>query len=137
MKTIYQFSILALLFFAGAPAPFPQNRDWSVESPLVTINATDVEIDSVLTKQGDTLTWQQNGYNTNSSSTFGVTSATGSWDSQSRTGQLAYGLSMDGGTATLEVTGTAGDITVVLTIGDDTNGHADSYTFLVETATNL
>ena len=137
MKIIYQTALLALFFFTGLQGAFSQQQNWTVESPLVSINGNDVELVSVLAKQGDSLTWEQHGYNTDNSNTFAVTSATGSWDAQSQTGALSYGLSIDGGTATLVLTGTEEGISATLTIEDAVNGNVDTYTFLVDSTTNL
>ncbi len=113
-----------------------QNIDWSAENYLVNINGTNVEIKSVLTKQGNTFTWHQDGYNTDSSTDFTVVTATGNWDVQNQLGELNYTLLQDEMPATLKVTGTAESIVVLLTIIHPDQSD-DLYSFEVETLTNL
>ena len=137
MKTIYRTYLTVACCFLGTMVTLSQAQDWTAESPLVNANGTQVEINSVLTKQGSTLTWLQNGYNTATTNVFTVSAVTGSWDAQSQTGELIYALSLNDVPASLKVTGTPEGIGMELTIEANGNGTLDSYTFLIERTINL
>jgi hypothetical protein len=113
-----------------------ENTDWWAENHSVNINGVDVEITSTLTKQGTTFTWFQDGYNTDSTTTFTVVTTTGNWDAQNQLGEINYTLLQGEMPATLKLTGTTEAVTFLLTIvrpGQDD----DLYSFEVETLTNL
>ena len=135
-----KYSLLILCFFIGTVVSFSQNQntEWSAESYLVSINGTDVEITSNLTMQGTTFTWEQLGYNTTNTNTFTIASVTGNWNMQDGIGELNYELITSEDTlASLTVTGTTEGITLSLIV-NGTNGATDnSYTFYIETFTNL
>ena len=137
MKTIYRTYLTIACFFLGTTVMLSQNQDWSAESPLVTVNGTDVEINSVLTKQGSGFTWLQNGYNTTTSNVFTVNAVTGSWDAQDQLGELVYTLTLDNVPASLRVVGTPEDIVMELTVHNNGDPTPDTYTFLIETTNNL
>lgn len=130
---------LSVLFLLACTTALPaqgQTMEWSAESHLVTVNGTKVEIMSNLSVQGTSLVWEQTGYNTSSTSTFNIVSASGSWDAQEHLGELSYGLEVEGSpqTATLTVSGTAEGIAMALAIHLP-DGTDDSYIFLVDTDT--
>ena len=118
---------------------FSQNQvmNWSAESDLVTINDVDVELKSIFTKQGTSLTWVQEGYNTTQTNIYNITSATGNWDVQNQLGELDYVLTNGDESATFKVTGTSEGVTLLLIINNGENTPDDSYSFQLEIFTNL
>lgn len=138
-SSLYKINLLALFFFLGTVASYSQtqNLEWSAESYLVTINMVDVEITSNLTKQNSVFTWEQLGYNTSDTSTFNIAAISGNWNAQDNIGALNYELTSDGLSAALTLTGTTEGITLLLSINGANNTTSDSYTFYIETFTNL
>lgn len=138
-SSLYKINLLALFFFLGTVASYSQtqNLEWSAESYLVAINMVDVEITSNLTKQNSVFTWEQLGYNTSDTSTFNITAISGNWNAQDNIGALNYELTSDGLSAALTLTGTTEGITLLLSINGANNTTSDSYTFYIETFTNL
>jgi hypothetical protein len=139
--SLYKTHLLSLCFFLGTLITIAQNQnsEWSAESYLVAVNNVDVEIESHLTKQGNTFTWEQIGYNNTDTSTFNITSTTGNWNAQNHTGELNYDLTLsDGTTANLNISGTTEGISMLLII-NVSNTANESYAFYIdmETLTNL
>lgn len=134
---IFRKALLVLLALTSGTIAFAQStpNQWTAESPLVTANGVDVELTSNLNKLNDSLSWEQIGYNTSSTTVFNITASTGNWDTQTHTGQLSYELVDTNTTATLTVEGTTESITVTLVV-HTTNGD-NTYTFYIETYTNL
>lgn len=137
MKHTYKILLFTICFFMGTIVTFAQDQNWSVDSPLVNINGTDVELNSVLIKDGTSITWQQVGYNSTESYTYTITGVSGNWNSQTHQGELIYDLSIDNTAARLEVKGNSEGIILVLTMTVEGNSSEDRYEFITENITNL
>lgn len=99
--------------------------DWSAESDFASINGVDVEVTSMLTKQGGTLLWEQLNQGTSTTYTFDIASSNGSWSYGDGTGNLDYQMLLDGSGAQMNVAGTDNGIFVNLTISA-TNGYPEN-----------
>ncbi|WP_299101958.1 hypothetical protein [uncultured Winogradskyella sp.] len=142
MKTIslYKLNLITFCFLLGTLFSFSQNEhiDWSAQSYLVGVNGTEVELNNNLTKQGTNFTWVQNGYNnTSETSSFNISLVTGNWNTSDNTGEIQYDLTTEDSTASLIINGNAEGIIVVLSINDVNEIAAESYTFYIESLTNL
>jgi hypothetical protein len=131
-----QFYMLALYLFIGTGLLFSQNTavNWSAESGLITVNAVDAELSSLLTKQGNTIVWEQESHETTLSDTFSILSITGNWDNQNALGTITYGLSIDGVDGSLQLNGTTDGITMTLSLSNG-NATANTYTLHIDTLT--
>lgn len=136
---IYRSYFVILCFFLGTLISIAQTVtiEWSAESYLVALNDVDVEIESHLTKQDTTFTWEQIGYNNSDTNLFTVTSTAGNWDSQNNLGELTYELTTEDSSANLTLTGTTDGITLTLLVHGLNGSPNENYTFYIETLTNL
>ncbi|MHA7843210.1 MAG: hypothetical protein ACX93I_07815 [Winogradskyella sp.] len=111
--------------------------EWEAKSHLVSIDGYDVEIESNLSKQSSTFTWEQVSNLSSRTQQYTVTSVTGTWDAQHNLGNTSYALSSPDDTATLSIVGTTEEVTIEFTVLDGNGNPLKSYVFTVETFTNL
>lgn len=139
MKTTYRSYILALCLFIGSLVTYAQSpsMEWEAKSHLVSIDGYDVEIESNLSKQSSTFTWEQVSNLSSRTQQYTVTSVTGTWDAQHNLGNTSYALSSPDDTATLSIVGTTEEVTIEFTVLDGNGNPLKSYVFTVETFTNL
>ncbi|MGB3151619.1 MAG: hypothetical protein WBB27_13250 [Maribacter sp.] len=141
MKLIphYRTHLLTACFLLSSVLSFSQGQglEWQAESNILLSNETEVMLTSNLTKQGSVFTWEQIGYNTSETITFNVSSTTGNWNAQNSTGELNYVLNSTETTATLTLDGNQDGVIAILIINGENAATTNSYTFYIETLTNL
>lgn len=141
MKRIsqYNFYLLAICFFMGSMVGTSQtqNMDWLAESLVIMANDTEVELVSNLTKQGTSFTWEQVGDSTSDTSIFTITAVSGNWNIADNTGELTYDLTSEESSGSLTLDGNADGVIVILSINGTNGATNDSYTFYIETLSNL
>lgn len=139
MKTIYKIYVLVLCFFIGTAVSLAQNTnlEWTAKSYLVSVNTADVEIESHLSKQSSTFTWEQISNLSSQTRHYTVTSVTGNWDAQQSLGTISYMLTSEDDDASLTVLGTTEEITMQFIIRDENGNPFKTYVFVIDTFTNL
>lgn len=139
MKTIYKIYVLVLCFFIGTAVSLAQNTnlEWTAKSYLVSVNTSDVEIESNLSKQSSTFTWEQISNLSSQTRHYTVTSVTGNWDAQQSLGTINYMLTSEDDDASLTVLGTTEEITMQFIIRDENGNPFKTYVFTIDTFTNL
>ena len=107
MKILYTTIITLLL----ALAPSDSHPTFSLDCSDTLVGGTPSGMSSTLEVLADTVRWTQHTSTGDMPTSFTVTSVSGSWDTASSTGQLAYVLDHEGYPAELALTGSDQGIT--------------------------
>jgi hypothetical protein len=70
--------------------------NFEIKSNTLNVSGQDIAITSILSKEGNTLTWIQENNNATDISTFNINDYEGSWDQTNSTGMIRYELDIDG-----------------------------------------
>lgn len=91
------------------------NLNFTILSNSIFANGQNLNIESAISKTGNTLNWTQTHEDGSEQISFSIVSSSGAWDQSTSIGELTYQLDIDGTQVILVLTGTNSTFSAKLT----------------------